>query len=131
MRVTTFPLAVSAYTATSALGLGLDAHLDALQQQRSGLRINDFSNAPLPCWIGRVDGVEDVVLPATYAKWDCRNNRLAWLGLNQDDFLSKIHAARERYGATRLALLLGTSTASIGATEDGYRRLENGRLPAD
>ena len=131
MRVTTLPLAVSAYTATSALGFGLDAHLDALHQQRSGLRVNDFSGAPLPCWIGRVDKVEDVVLPAAYAKWDCRNNRLAWLGLNQDDFLSKVHSARERYGATRLALLLGTSTASIGATEDGYRRLEGGRLPAD
>lgn len=131
MRVTTLPLAVSAYTATSALGLGLDAHRQALRQQRSGLRTNDFSSAPLPCWIGRVDGVEDAALPINLAQWDCRNNRLAWLGLQQDDFLAKAYAARERYGATRLALLLGTSTASIGATEEGYRRLQNGRLPAD
>lgn len=131
MRVTTLPLAVSAYTSTSALGCGLDAHLGALDAQHSGLRMNDFSSAPLPCWIGRVDGVEDVTLPAAYVKWDCRNNRLAWLGLNQDDFLIKAHAARQRYGATRVALLLGTSTASIGATEEGYRRLEDGRLPTD
>jgi len=129
--VTTLPLAVSAYTATSALGLGLDAHLEALRQQHSGLRTNDFSSAPLPCWIGRVAGVEHVALPSNYAEWDCRNNRLAWLGLKQDDFLTKARAARERYGAARLALLLGTSTASIGATEEGYRRLENERLPAD
>ncbi|WP_333679762.1 beta-ketoacyl-[acyl-carrier-protein] synthase family protein [Dyella sp.] len=131
MRMTTLPLAVSAYTATSALGRGLDAHRDALDAQRSGLRVNDFSSAPLPCWIGRVDGVEDVTLPSAYATWDCRNNRLAWLGLNQDDFPAKAHAARERYGAARVALLLGTSTASIGATEEGYRRLEEERLPAD
>lgn len=131
MRVTALPLAVSAYTATSALGRGVDAHLGALYRQTSGLRNNDFSNAPLACWIGRVDGVEDVALPHAYAPWDCRNNRLAWLGLNQDDFLLKAHAARERYGATRVALLLGTSTASIGATEEGYRRLEGERLPAD
>ncbi|GLQ86892.1 beta-ketoacyl-[acyl-carrier-protein] synthase family protein [Dyella flagellata] len=131
MRVTTLPLAVTAYTATSALGQGLDAHLDALCRQRSGLRINDFSNTPLPCWIGRVDGVEELALPAAQAEWDCRNNRLAWLGLRQDDFLAKVQAARERYGAKRLALLLGTSTASIRATEEGYRRLEAGRLPAD
>jgi 3-oxoacyl-[acyl-carrier-protein] synthase-1 len=131
MRVTTLPLAVSAYTATSALGRGLNAHLDALDGQRSGLRMNDFSNAPLPCWIGRVDGVEDITLPSAYAKWDCRNNRLAWLGLHQDDFLVKAYAALERYGAARVALLLGTSTASIGATEEGYRRLEDERLPAD
>jgi 3-oxoacyl-[acyl-carrier-protein] synthase-1 len=131
MHVTTLPLAVSAYTSTSALGLGLDAHLGALCHQRSGLRPNDFGNSPLPCWIGRVDGIEDVALPSTYAQWDCRNNRLAWLGLNQDDFLAKVYAARRRYGAARLAVLLGTSTASIGATEEGYQRLEGERLPAD
>jgi 3-oxoacyl-[acyl-carrier-protein] synthase I len=131
MRVTTLPLAVTAYTATSALGQGLDAHLDALQRQRTGLRANDFSHKPLPCWIGRVLGLEDTELPQGNAEWDCRNNRLAWLGLNQDGFLAKVAAARERYGATRLALLLGTSTASIGATEEGYRRIEAGRLPSD
>lgn len=131
MRSTALPLAITAYTATSALGLGLNAHLDALYQQRSGLRVNDFSCAPLPCWIGRVAGVEDVALPPAHAGWDCRNNRLAWLGLQQDDFLSRAMGARQRYGARRLALLLGTSTASMGATEEGYRRLENGCLPAD
>jgi 3-oxoacyl-[acyl-carrier-protein] synthase-1 len=132
MRVTTLPLAVTAYTATSALGLGLDAHLGALAQQRSGLRANDFGDRPLACWIGRVAGLETSALPDDYAQWDCRNNRLAWLAMNQDDFTARVHAARQRYGATRIALLLGTSTASIGATEEGYRRLENdSRLPAD
>jgi 3-oxoacyl-[acyl-carrier-protein] synthase-1 len=132
MRVTTLPLAVTAYTATSALGLGLGAHLHALDKQRSGLRINDFGDAPLPCWIGRVNGLETAAVPADYAKWDCRNNRLAWLGLNQDDFFAQVHAARERYGAARVALFLGTSTASIRATEEGYRRVDPaGRMPAD
>jgi len=131
MSVTSPPLAVTAYTATSAVGAGLHAHLQALRQQRSGLRPNDFSAAPLPCWIGRVDGVESQPLPHDYAQWDCRNNRLAWLGLNQDGFLTQVHAARQRYGATRIALLLGTSTASIGATEEGYRRLTEDRLPDD
>ncbi|WP_233840591.1 beta-ketoacyl-[acyl-carrier-protein] synthase family protein [Dyella sp. 2HG41-7] len=131
MRVTTLPLAVSAFTATSALGFGLSDHLDALQQQQSGLRTNDFSSAPLACWIGRVAGIESQPLPDAYAPWDCRNNRLAWTGLNQDDFFAKVQAARARYGAMRLALLLGTSTASIGATEEGYRRLDGARLPDD
>lgn len=132
MRASTLPLAVTAYTATSALGLGLDAHLDALKQQRSGLRSNDLGDRPLACWIGRVDGLETTTLPGEYAQWDCRNNRLAWLGLNQDNFLARVHTARQRYGATRIALLLGTSTASIGATEEGYRRLQDdSRLPAD
>ena len=118
------PLAITAYTATSAIGHGRTAHLDALRTARSGLRPNDFSSVPLACWIGRVDGVEDVALPAALDVWACRNNQLAWLGLNQDGFLDRVQAARERYGAGRIALLLGTSTASIGATEEAYRRLD-------
>ncbi|MEP6896914.1 MAG: beta-ketoacyl-[acyl-carrier-protein] synthase family protein [Rhodanobacter sp.] len=126
------PLAISAHTSTSAIGRGLAAHLDALAAGRSGLRPNDFSQAPLGCWIGRVDGLEHEPLPITHQTWECRNNRLAWLGLNQDGFLARVHAARERYGRSRVAVLLGTSTSSIGATEEAYRRLDaDGRFPQD
>jgi 3-oxoacyl-[acyl-carrier-protein] synthase I len=118
------PLAITAYTATSAIGRGRAAHLDALRAAHSGLRPNDFSGAPLECWIGRVDGAEDVVLPAALGVWACRNNQLAWLGLHQDGFLDRVRAACARYGAARIAVLLGTSTASIGATEEAYRRLD-------
>src|SRR3546814_16120855 len=69
-------------------------------------------------------------LPATRAAWDCRNNRLAWLGLQQDGFLERVRTARARHGAHRVALLLGTSTASIGATEEAYRRPDpDGGMP--
>ncbi|MBD8874435.1 beta-ketoacyl-ACP synthase [Rhodanobacter sp. DHB23] len=126
------PLAVSASTVSSALGCGLAAQFTALRQGRGGLRRNDFGSAPQLGWIGRVDGVEAVALPGALADWDCRNNRLAWLGLQQDGFLERVHAVRERHGARRVALLLGTSTASIGATEEAYRRLDaEGRFPAD
>jgi 3-oxoacyl-[acyl-carrier-protein] synthase-1 len=121
MPIPMIPLAITAYTATSAMGHGLHAHLAALHDERTALRANDFSRTPLACWIGRVAGVEDAPLPATHANGQCRNNRLAWLGLQQDDFLTRVLAARERYGADRVALLLGTSTASIGATEEAYR----------
>ncbi|GAB2805337.1 beta-ketoacyl-[acyl-carrier-protein] synthase family protein [Dyella kyungheensis] len=126
------PLAVSAYTVTSALGQGLESHLAALSSSHGGLRENDFSSAPLACWIGRVEGVEDAALPAAHAAWESRNNRLAWLGLQQDGFLERALDARQRYGAARVALVLGTSTASIGATEEGYRHLDSdGRMPAE
>lgn len=132
MSVPIHPLAVSAFTVTSALGQGLEAHLAALSTGRGGLRENDFSSAPLACWIGRVDGVEDAPLPAAHAMWECRNNRLAWLGLRQDQFLDRALDARLRYGAARVALVLGTSTASIGATEEGYRHLdEHGQMPPE
>ncbi|APG03469.1 beta-ketoacyl-[acyl-carrier-protein] synthase II [Luteibacter rhizovicinus DSM 16549] len=125
------PLSIRAYTATSALGRGLDAHADALLASRGGLEPNDFSSAPLDCWIGRVAGLEEEPLPPELAEWECRNNRLAWLALRQDGFIDAVRDARERYGASRVAVLLGTSTSSIGATEEGYRRLDHGRMPAD
>lgn len=125
------PLAIRAYTATSALGRGLQAHAHALAASRGGLSPNDFSVAPLDCWIGRVAGVEEEPLPAGLSDWDCRNNRLAWLAIRQDGFADAVRATRERYGSGRVAILLGTSTASIGATEEGYRRLDHGRMPAD
>lgn len=126
------PLAVTAYSATSALGRGVAAHLDALQENRGGLTVNDFSSAPLECFIGRVAGIENEPLPPALAHWECRNNRLAWLGLNQDGLLDAIAGATARYGAHRVALILGTSTASIGASEEAYRRLDSdGRFPED
>lgn len=124
------PLAITAYTATSALGHGRAAHAEALRTRRSGLRANDFTQTPLPCAIGRVAGLESAPLPAAHAQHDCRNNRLAWLGLGADGFLDAARAAIERYGAGRVALVVGTSTASIGATEEAYASLDgDGRFP--
>jgi 3-oxoacyl-[acyl-carrier-protein] synthase I len=126
------PLRISAYTLCSAAGDGLEATLDALRHRRSGLTRNDFGPTPLDTWIGRVPGLEDEPLPSRWAEWNCRNNRLAWRALCADRFIDAARAARERYGAARVAVVLGTSTSSILASEEAYRRLEpDGRYPAD
>ncbi|MFO1474478.1 MAG: beta-ketoacyl-[acyl-carrier-protein] synthase family protein [Lysobacterales bacterium] len=129
------PLSVGNYTATTALGAGRDAQLEALRARRSGLRANDMRSPGghdlLETWIGRVEGVEAVALPATLADWDCRNNRLAWLALQQDGMMESIAALRDAHGAERVAIVVGTSTSSIGATEEAYARLQDGRFPAD
>ena len=126
------PLRIAAYTVTSAAGVGKAALLAALRENRSALTPNDFGPTPLPTWIGRVAAIESAPLPEPLAAWECRNNRLAWLGLNGDGFLAAVAAARERHGAARIALVLGTSTSSIGATEDAYRTLDAaGAFPAD
>jgi 3-oxoacyl-[acyl-carrier-protein] synthase-1 len=126
------PLRVTAYTVCTAAGTGRAATLSALAERRSGLTRNDFGPSPLATWIGRVPGLEDEALPAQWAQWECRNNRLAWRGLVADDFVAAVAAARERYGAERIAVVIGTSTASIGESEDAYRRLEpDGRYPPD
>ncbi len=125
------PLAITAYTATCAAGRGREQLAQALATRTSGLTPNNFSSAPLPCWIGRVSGLEQASLPDDFARFDARNQRLAWLGLQQDDFLARARAARERYGADRVALVLGTSTSSIGETEAAYRALGvDGRFDA-
>jgi len=127
------PLRVSAYTATSAVGTGKAALSAALEHSTSGLRPNDFGTpvgGRLDTWIGRVEGVEDVVLPPALAAWDCRNHRLAWLGLQADGFMAAVAAARARYGAARIAVIVGTSTSSIGETEDAYAQLNaDGTFP--
>jgi 3-oxoacyl-[acyl-carrier-protein] synthase-1 len=126
------PLRITAYTLCSAAGDGRAATLAALRQRRSGLTRNDFGPTPIPTWIGRVAGLEQQPLPEHFAEWDCRNNRLAWRGLLADGFLQAAEAARERYGADRVAVVVGTSTSSIGASEEAYTRLEaDGRYPAD
>ena len=121
------PLAITAFTATCAAASGRDALARALATRVGGLRENDFND--LPCWIGRVGGLEDAPLPARWQEWESRNHRLAWLGLQQDGFADRAHAAIERHGAARVALILGTSTSSIGETERAYRELDGeGRL---
>ena len=118
------PLAVTAHTVTCAAGRGRAALARALAERKSGLRENDLVEYPLPCWIGRVGGIEDSPLPSAWAAWESRNHRLAWMALNTDGFHDRATAAIERYGASRVALILGTSTSSIGETEYAYRTLD-------
>ena len=97
--------------------------LQAIQAYRSGLTPNNVTTTPLACWIGRVAGLEDAALPHHLEQWECRNNRLAWLALHQDDMLSALSQASHRYGKERIAIVIGTSTASIAASEEGYHSL--------
>jgi 3-oxoacyl-[acyl-carrier-protein] synthase-1 len=126
------PLSITAFTATCAAGAGRAELLRALDTSRTGLTANDFGRDPLKTWVGRVPGVEDAALPADMSHYECRNNRLAWMGLRRDGFREAVEAARRRYGSDRVALVLGTSTSSIGATEEAYTRLTpDGQFPED
>jgi 3-oxoacyl-[acyl-carrier-protein] synthase-1 len=130
MRVS--PLNVTAYTAACAAGSGRAELIQALRARRTGLAPNDFTSVPLATWIGRVAGLEQTPLPGALTSWECRNNRLAWRGLNADGFRDRVAQARERYGPDRVAVLLGTSTSSIGATEEAYARLDSlGQFPPE
>jgi 3-oxoacyl-[acyl-carrier-protein] synthase-1 len=63
--------------------------------------------------------------------FDCRNNRLALLGLIQDGFDQAVIAAAEKYGRDRIGVFIGTSTSGILETELAFRNrnMETGKLP--
>jgi len=127
------PLLISSFTATTCLGQGLDALLGGLRESRSGLTPCAFETVKLDTWIGEVATVDDQKLPKSLARYDCRNNRLAQLGLEADGFADRVREGIARHGKTRVGIFLGTSTAGILQTELAYRRRdpETGALPGD
>jgi 3-oxoacyl-[acyl-carrier-protein] synthase-1 len=127
------PLAITDYTVASAIGTGRAATLAALRAARSGLQHKRFETCTLDTWVGEVEGVDAQPLPAHLAHYDCRNNRLAWLGLQADGFAASVARAAQRHGAQRIGVFLGTSTSGILSTEQAYRRRDpaTGALPAD
>ena len=126
------PLRISHYTATSCLGAGLAATLAALENERSGLAACDFETVSLETLIGQVTGVDAVALPAHLSAFDCRNNRLAQLGLEQDGFPAAVEASAGRWGHERIGVFIGTSTSGILETEIAFRARDSlgGALPA-
>jgi 3-oxoacyl-[acyl-carrier-protein] synthase I len=127
------PLLLSAFTASTCLGRGLDATRAALLAGRSGLAPCTFETVKLDTWIGEVSGIDDYRLPETLRQYDCRNNRLTALGLETDGFAERVREAIQHHGPARVGVFLGTSTAGILQTELAYRRRDplTGALPDD
>lgn len=120
---------IDAYTATTAIGPGSDVLWRGLQSATTGLAPCQFENADLDTWVGEVAACATTALPPEMAQWECRNNRLAELGLQQDGFIDAVETAKKTHTPARIGLFLGTSTSGIGATEAAYREAENGQLP--
>jgi 3-oxoacyl-[acyl-carrier-protein] synthase-1 len=125
------PLYITASSLANGCGIGWREVGDSLLAGRSGLRHNDFAPAQeLDTWIGRIDGVEATPLPSAFEAYDCRVNRLLLLALEQDGFARAVTAARERYGARRIGVFLGTSTSGILDTELLTREAQRAGRPA-
>jgi len=125
------PVQLTSFTATSCIGLGLGSTLESLLAQASGLEPCTFETVDITTHIGEVRGVDAVRVPHDLSRFECRNNRLAELALRQDGFLESVQAARARWGAGRVGVFMGTSTAGILQTELAYRQRDpaNGALP--
>ncbi len=124
-------LALTSFTATSAIGRGLAATLASLRAERSGLAPCRFESVAFETCVGEVSGLDEVRLPPQLREFDCRNNRLAWLAMSQDGFAAAVARAAAQHGAQRIGIFLGTSTSGILETEVAYRHRDpgSGALP--
>lgn len=127
------PLLLSHFGIVTCLGAGEAETVARLKSGRGGLKPCDFETAALPTYIGAVEGVADYPINGPLAEYDCRNNRLSRMALAQDGFRGAVEQARQRYGADRIGVFAGTSTAGILETELAFRRRgpETGELPRD
>jgi 3-oxoacyl-[acyl-carrier-protein] synthase-1 len=127
------PLLLKEYTATSCIGHGRLAMLEALRAQRGGLAPCTFEGAEIDTWTGEVSGIDDERFPKELRRFDCRNNRLAQLALRQDGFANAVAQSIGRWGRRRIGVFLGTSTSGILQAELAYRHRDpaTGALPAD
>ena len=84
------PLVLTHFTATSCIGRGLRETLATLREQRTGLAPCKFETVELDTYLGEVAGIDAEKLPDDLEKFNCRNNRLAQLGLRQDGFTAAV-----------------------------------------
>jgi 3-oxoacyl-[acyl-carrier-protein] synthase-1 len=127
------PLVLTHFTATSCIGRGLQETLATLREQRTGLAPCTFETVDLNTHVGEVPGIDAEQLPDELAMFNCRNNRLAQLGMRLDGFPAAVEELTRRLGRRRVGVFLGTSTSGILETELAYRRRDpgTGALPED
>lgn len=109
------------YDLVCAPGVGLRAVRESLAQQKTGLVPNDFPNCALDTFIGKVAALDGMTWSETEADWQSRNNALIDLALQQGSLMKSLAATRERVGADRIGLVMGSSTSSIDRAEAAYR----------
>jgi 3-oxoacyl-[acyl-carrier-protein] synthase-1 len=122
-----FPaLPMTAWSAVNALGHTTREVLTALDEGRSGLRPPPFP-LPFPTVVGAVPDPLPP-MPRGLEAYDCRLARIGMLAL--EDLRPGVERAIARWGRGRVAILLGTSTGGLDATERAYGHfLSEGRLP--
>lgn len=125
------PVAISAYTLTCAIGRGMEEVRDSIAAHRTGLSGDAWPGAEVDTMLGRVAGLYDDDL-CVDTDYECRNNRLALAGLRNDGFIDAVDRAREKFGSSRCAVIVGTSTSSIERGEYAFAHLTpDGNFPSE
>ncbi len=120
-------LPITAYSACNGLGGTTEVVLDGLFAGRRGL-VQAGDEFGVPTWIGEVPG-ELPAMVAPLVGFASRQARIAQLVTLP--MLDAIERTKQRWGAGRVALILGTSTAGIAETEQAWiHQRDHDRLPA-
>jgi 3-oxoacyl-[acyl-carrier-protein] synthase I len=123
--------AITAYQCVSAAGDDVEALYAALMANQTCLKPLGLFDIPFETLVGEVC----TALPALQAHlkaYQCRNAQLALKALNQGGFRADVERAIAQHGATRVGVILGTSTSGIYETENAYFDLQrDGSMPAD
>ncbi len=98
-------------------GLGVDVRAVglALHQNVHGLK-RPSVNLPFDTWVGELDPCD--LLPPCLRAYDSQLTRLAASVF--DDIAASVHGAIKKYGADRVGIVLGTSTAGMPQSEEAY-----------
>lgn len=112
----------------NALGSGREAVLEnLLRGEQSGMQAYGPLLTGRSGVIGRVAG-QLPALPQNLAEYDCRNNRL--LAATATQLKSAIEVLKSRFGPSRIAVIIGTSTSGIAEGEAAVTALVNeGKMP--
>jgi 3-oxoacyl-[acyl-carrier-protein] synthase-1 len=122
------PLPITAWSAVNGLGRSTAEVLSSLDAGRSGLVRPPFE-LPIETVVGAVPG-ELAPLADEWRAYDCRLSRMAALAL--DEVRDALGRAVTRWGKDRVAIVLGTSTGGLHATERAYFAWRtDGRVPDD
>ena len=84
------PLALTSLCLATALGAGQDETWEAIRTGRSALKPCEFDSLPVAAYAGAVPALDHAALTGEWAAFDCRNNRLAELALQQDGFAEAV-----------------------------------------
>ncbi len=100
------------------IGAGREAVAQALFQGRSdGIKLRNDIVPGQALYLGAVENTLPQV-PAGLEHFDCRNNRMMMMALME--IAPSVERIKARYGAARIAVILGTSTSGIASSEQAY-----------
>jgi len=120
---------ISALGIASPIGIGKSSVAAGLLRGERGLVERSDLVPGRKLWVGSVAAALPEI-PPSLAELDCRNNRLMLLA--PGEIAVDVRQAIGRFGADRIAVVLGTSTAGISDGEEAYaERAKDGAWPAD